>query len=196
LRSLEQLTEVIFTLSAYPNLARTGYPIFIQAPYPSLTQLHQCLRGLIRPYLAESPYPILLLIRLLLIWPYTVLPCRVTLPDLFLIRLLPIRSYPATVPKFIAWPGNTSLHPTAYPALPDHLAQLGTLQLASPKNSSSASHLDLCLFWPIMHQDSLGNPKPIRVTLKHPGNPICLTGDRICLTQPYPTLTRLVISVE
>jgi hypothetical protein len=37
-----------------------------------------------------------------------------------------------------------------------------------PETSSSASHPDLCLFWAIMHQDSLGNPKPSRVTLKHP----------------------------
>jgi hypothetical protein len=58
-----------------------------------------------------------------------------------------------------------------------------------PKNSSSASHLNLCLIWPTMHQDSSGNPKPTRVTLKHPGNPICLTEDQIYCTQPYPSLT-------
>jgi hypothetical protein len=120
-------------LSAYPNLARTAYLNFIRAPYPSLSRSHQCLPGLIRSYLAELPYPILLPIELLLTRPYTVLPGRITLLDLFSIGLLPTQSYPATVPDILTRPGNTSLHPTAYPALPNHLARPGTLHLASPE---------------------------------------------------------------
>jgi hypothetical protein len=84
--------------------------------------------------MAESHYPILLPIRLLLIQLYTVLPGRITLPDLFPIGLLPTRSYPTTVPDFLARSGKTLLHPTTYSALPNHLAWLGTSQLASPKN--------------------------------------------------------------
>jgi hypothetical protein len=79
------------------------------------------LPGLTRSYPPELPYPILLLIGLLLARPYTVLPGRVTLPDLFPIRLLSTRSYPATLPDFLTRPGNTSLHSTAYPAIPNHL---------------------------------------------------------------------------
>jgi hypothetical protein len=100
----------------------------MRAPYPRASM------GLIRPYPTESPYPILLPIRLLLTRPYMVLPGRITLPNLFPIKLLPTRSYPATVPDFLARPGNTLLRPTAYPALPNHLARPGTLQLTSPEN--------------------------------------------------------------
>jgi hypothetical protein len=107
LSSPRQLTRVTFTLSAYPNLAWTTYPNFIRG----LTRSHQCLPSLIRSYPAKLPYPILLSIGLLPTW-----------------------SYPATVPDFLAQLGNTSLHPTTYPALPNHLARPGTLQLASPKN--------------------------------------------------------------
>jgi hypothetical protein len=99
------------TRSAYPNLART--------PYPSLTRSHQCLPGLICSYPTESCYHILLSIGLLLTWPYTVLPGRITLPDPFPIGFLPTRSYPATLLDFLTRPGNTSLHPAAYPALPN-----------------------------------------------------------------------------
>jgi hypothetical protein len=129
-----QLTLVTFTLSAYPNLARIAYLNFTRTLYPSLTWSHQCLPGLIRSYATEFLYPILLLIGLLLTQPYTVLPGRITLPDLFLIGLLPTRSYSATLSNFLTRSGNTSLHPTAYPALPNHLAWPGTLQLASPEN--------------------------------------------------------------
>jgi hypothetical protein len=69
------------TRSAYLNTART--------PYPSLTWSHQCLPGLICSYPVESPYLILLPIGLLLTQPYKVLPSRITLPDLFPVRLLP-----------------------------------------------------------------------------------------------------------
>jgi hypothetical protein len=57
------------TWSAYLNLSRTTYLIYIWAPYPSLTRSHPCLPALICPYPAESPYPILLLIGLLLTQP-------------------------------------------------------------------------------------------------------------------------------
>jgi hypothetical protein len=134
LNSSGQLTWVTSTVSAYLNLARTAYLNSTQVTYPSLTRSHQCLPGLIHSYPVELSYLILLPIELLLTWPYTVLPGRVTLPNLFLIRLLPTRSYPATLPNFLTQPGNTSLHPTAYPALPNHLTWSGTLQLTSPKN--------------------------------------------------------------
>jgi hypothetical protein len=110
------------TRSTYQNLARTSYLTFIQAPYPSLTQLHQCLPGLIRPYSAESPYPILLPTKILLTWPYTVLPGRITSPNRTSAYLI--------IPGFLSRPGNASLHPTAYSALPNQLARPGTLQLA------------------------------------------------------------------
>jgi hypothetical protein len=113
-----------------PNSLSGLHPSVLPEPYPIASMLT-------RPYKSipgRSPYPILLLIELLLTQSYTVLPGRITLPDLFSIGLRPTRSYPATVPDFLARLGNTSLHPTAYPALPDHLARLGTLQLNSPKN--------------------------------------------------------------
>jgi hypothetical protein len=118
LSSPGQLTRVTFTLT------RTTYLIFIRAPYLNLTWSHQCLPSLIRPYSALYAHT----------RPYTILPDQITLPNLFLIGLLPTRSYPATKPDFLARPDNTSLHPTAYLALPNHLAWSGTLQLASPKN--------------------------------------------------------------
>jgi hypothetical protein len=135
---LNLLLEI--TRTTYPgNLHPIGLPdqltqispeYLIRSSSESLTRSHQCLPGLIRPYLAKSPYPILLPIRLLLTRPCTVLPSRITLPDLFLIGLLPTRSYLATVPDILARPGNTSLHPTAYLDLPSHLARPGTLPLA------------------------------------------------------------------
>jgi hypothetical protein len=134
------------TRSAYPNLVRITYLSSTRAPYPSLTQLHQCLPGLICSYPAELHYPILLPIGLLLTCPYTVLPGRITLPN------------------FLTQPGNTLPHSFAYPALPNHLTRPGTL-----KTSSSAYHLDLGLFSLIMHQYSSGNPKPTRITLKQLG---------------------------
>jgi hypothetical protein len=62
------------------------------------------------------------------------LPGRITLPDLFPIRLLPTRSYLATLPNFLTRLGNTSLPPTAYPTLLNHLSRPGTLQLTLPEN--------------------------------------------------------------
>jgi hypothetical protein len=145
-----QLTQLTFTQSAYPNHAKTAYLIFIQAPYPSLTQSHQCLPSLICSYPAKLPYLILLPIGLLLTRPYMVLLGQITLPDSSLDQT---STYPALhsltrpnyltqffsrtdfyLPNFLTLLGNTSLHPTAYPALPNHLTQPGTLQLASPKN--------------------------------------------------------------
>jgi hypothetical protein len=89
LNSFGQLTRVTITLSAYLNLARIAYPNSTLAPYLSLTRLHQCLPDLIHSYPAELSYLILLPIGLLLTLPYTVLPGQITLPDLFLIELLP-----------------------------------------------------------------------------------------------------------
>jgi hypothetical protein len=90
--------------------------------YLSLIRSHQCLSGLICSYPAESPYPILLLIGLLLTRSYTVLLDRITLPDTLLIGLLPTRLYPATLPDFLtrSFLDRTS----AYPIVPDHLARL------------------------------------------------------------------------
>jgi hypothetical protein len=107
------------TRSAYLNLARTAYPNSTRAPYLSLTRSHQCLPSLIHSYPAELSYLILLPIKLLLTRPYTVLPGRITLPDLFWIRLLPTRSYLATLPgrvtprctQLLTWP-----YPTEYPS--------------------------------------------------------------------------------
>jgi hypothetical protein len=135
------LTWVTFILSAYPNHIRIASPIFIRAPNPSLTRSNQCLPSLIHPYPAESPYPIIFPIGLLLTRPYTVLPDQITLPDLFPIGLLPTRSYPATVPDFLARPGNISLHPTPYPALPITLPGRVPFNWPHPKTSSSASPL-------------------------------------------------------
>jgi hypothetical protein len=80
-----ELTRVTFTLSAYPfspdRLTRISPEQLTQTPPECLTRSHQCLPSLIRSYPAKLPYPILLPIRLLLTWPYTVLPGRITLPD-------------------------------------------------------------------------------------------------------------------
>jgi hypothetical protein len=143
------------TWSAYPNLARITYPIFIRASYPSLTGLHQCLLGLIRPYPVESPYPILLPIRLLLIWPYTVLPDRITLPNFFWSDFcLPDRTrppYPTSLPGRVTLRCTQLLTRPYLITLPDRVP----FNWPHPKTSSLASHLNLCLFWLIMHQDSL-----------------------------------------
>jgi hypothetical protein len=142
LSSSRQLTQVTFTISAYPispdrltrispeQLTRTpakrltralpdrinAYPVLYVHTRPNyftrfFPRTFFYLPSLTQSYPAELPYPILLLIRLLL-----------------------NRSYPATLPDFLTQPGNTSLHPTAYPALPNQLTQLSTLQLASPEN--------------------------------------------------------------
>jgi hypothetical protein len=84
--------------------------------------------------LGRITLPDLFPIRLQSTRPYTILPGRITLPDHFPIGLLPTRLYPATLPDFLTRSSNTSLHPTAYPALPNHLTRLGTLQLASPED--------------------------------------------------------------
>jgi hypothetical protein len=150
-----------FIRTTYPgNLYPIGLPEsrpnnlpeqLARAPPERLTLSHQCLPDLICSYPAELPYMILLPIRLLptppnylirfffqsdfylfgLTWSYpTELPYLIFL----LIALLPTQSYLATLPDFLTRPGNTSLHPTSYPALPNHLTWSGTLQLASPKN--------------------------------------------------------------
>jgi hypothetical protein len=138
LSSPGQLTRVTFTLSAYPIDLPKSHPNSLPKLQPST---------LSEPHLIAS----------MLTWPYTLIPGRITLPDsspdrtstysaymvlpgritspnLFLFGLLPTRLYPATIPDFLTRPGNTSLHPTAYWALPNHLARPGTLQLASPEN--------------------------------------------------------------
>jgi hypothetical protein len=94
--------------------------------------------------------------------PYMFILGRITLPDPFLVGLLPTQLYPATLPGFLPQPGNTLLHPTAYPPSPNHAIQLGTLQLTSSENFLIS--LQPCL----RHQNSSGNPKPTRVTLKQP----------------------------
>jgi hypothetical protein len=170
LSSPEQLTRVTFTVSAYPIGLPESCPNSLPELHPrALPDRIKSLPGLIRSYPAELPYSILLPIRLQLTRPYTVLPGRIILPDLFPVGIMPTRSYLATLPDFLTQPGNTSLHLTTYPTLPNHHTRPGTLQLDSPETSSSASHLDFGLFWPIMHQDSSGNPKPTQVTLKQSG---------------------------
>jgi hypothetical protein len=138
LSSPEQLTRVTFTLSAHPVGLPESHP-------NSLSELH--LRAL------PEPYPIASIITR----PYTFIPGQITLPNSspdqtstysalhgltrqnylnrsFSNRTSAYRLYMATLPNFLTRPGNTLLHPTAYPALPNHLAQPGTLQLASLKN--------------------------------------------------------------
>jgi hypothetical protein len=138
-----------------PNrLTRIPLEQLSRTPLERLTRSHQCLPGLICSYPVELPYLILLPIGLLLTRPYVVLPGRITLPDsspdqtstysvlhdltwpnyLTPSLLDQTSAYPGTLPDFLTWPGTTSLHPTTYPALPNHLTRSGTLQLASPKN--------------------------------------------------------------
>jgi hypothetical protein len=100
------------------------------------------LPGFTRSYPAGLPYPIFSRLDFCLpdrTWPPypTSLPSRITLRCT---RLL-TRSYSITLPGRV--PFNWS----------------------HPKTSSSASHLDLGLFWPIMHQVSSGNPESTRITL-------------------------------
>jgi hypothetical protein len=137
---LRQLTRVTFTLSAYLNLIRTTYPILTRAPYPITSMFTRPYNWLTRSYpisLLEShpntlpePYPITSMFT----WPYMFIPGRITLPDHFPVRLPPTRLYLDTLPSFMTRSGNTSLHSTAYPALPNHLIRPGTLQLTSPEN--------------------------------------------------------------
>jgi hypothetical protein len=105
-----QLTRVTFTLLAYPFVLPESRP-------NSLSELH--------PSALPEPYPITsILTRHYTFIPdqiilpdyspdqtstYPVLPGRITLPDLFLIGLLPTRSYPATFPDLITQSGNASL---------------------------------------------------------------------------------------
>jgi hypothetical protein len=143
------------TRSAYLNLARTAYLNPTRAHYLSLIQSHQCFPGLIRSYPSELPYLILLPIRLLLTWPNYLtwflnrsdfyLPGRITLPDPSPDQTSAYRSYPATIPDFLTRPGNTSLHSTAYLALPITLPHWVPFNWPHPKTSSSPSHLDLGL---------------------------------------------------
>jgi hypothetical protein len=132
--------------SDYPNLARTAYLNSTRStllkPYlitSLLTWPYTFISGsiilpdsspnrvlLTRPYTVlpgQITLPHLFLIWLLPTQPYTVLPNRITLPDIFPIGLQPTRLYPATLPDFLTRPGNTSLHPTALPALPNHPAR-------------------------------------------------------------------------
>jgi hypothetical protein len=128
---LKHLTRALPNhINAYPALYVHTWPNYLTRFF-SRSDFY--LLGLTRSYPAELPYMTPLSIRLLLTRPYTVLPDRITLPDHFSIGLLPTRSYPAILPNFLTRPGNTSLHPTAYPALPNHLTRPGTLQPASPK---------------------------------------------------------------
>jgi hypothetical protein len=93
LSSPGQLIRVTFTLSAYPilpdQLTQISPEQLTQNSPERLTRSHQYLAGLIHSYPTELLYPILLPIGLLLTRPYTVLPDRITLPDIFQIRLLP-----------------------------------------------------------------------------------------------------------
>jgi hypothetical protein len=127
LSSPGQLTQVTFTLSAYPNLARTAYPIFTRAPYLSTSMLTQ-------PYTFKPGRITLLNSSPDRTYTYPALLDQITLPDPFPIGLLSTRSYPATLPDFLTMLGNTLLHSTAYPGLPNHLTRPGTLQLASLEN--------------------------------------------------------------
>jgi hypothetical protein len=172
LNSSGHLTWVTFTLSAYlissdwltqilpeqltqtpPECLTRALPDHINA-YPAL---YICIRlnyltrffsrsgiylhGLTRPnYLTRSPpnqtsaYPTL--------HSLTWSNC---LTDLFPIGLLPTQLYLATLPDFLARPGNTSLHPTTYPALPVTLPCQVPFNYPHLKTSSSVSHPDLGL---------------------------------------------------
>jgi hypothetical protein len=101
-----------FTQTTYPG---NPYPIGLrnwltQTSPECLIRSHQCLSSLICSYPAESPYPILLPLGLLLTRPYTVLPDRITLPDPFPVGLLPTRSYSATLPDFLTQPSYPLMH--------------------------------------------------------------------------------------
>jgi hypothetical protein len=104
MNSFRQLTRVTFTLWSYlisPDwLTRISSQQLTQTPPERLTRSHQCLPRHICSYPAELPYPILLLIGLLLTWPYMVLRGRTTIPN--------------------SSPDRTS----TYPIVPGHLTQL------------------------------------------------------------------------
>jgi hypothetical protein len=103
------------------------------------------LHGLTRSYPTGLPY---------LIFPRS---------DFF----LPDRTWP---PYLTSLPGQVTIRCTQLLIRPYPIALPSRVPFNWPhsKTSSSASNLDLCLFWQLMHQDSSGNPKPTRVTLKHP----------------------------
>jgi hypothetical protein len=148
-----------------------------QSRLNSLPQLH--------PSALPEPYPVASMFT----WPYTFIPSRITLPD-----SSPewISTYPAlhgrTRPNYLtrsdfclpnhtrppyptSLPGQVTLHCIRLLIQPYPITLPGWVPFnwSHPKTSSSASHLDLGLFWPIMHHDSLGNPKPTRVTMKQLG---------------------------
>jgi hypothetical protein len=123
----------LLTRVATRNLTRVAYPSLLPRISPERL-----------PELYPDTYPI----RLTQPYPKSY-PAELPYPDHFLTRLLPTRSYPTTLPDFLARPDNTSL--------------------PYPKTSSSASHLNIGLFRSILHQDCSDNPKPTRITLKQPG---------------------------
>jgi hypothetical protein len=114
--------------------------------------------------------------------PYTFIPGRITLPDSSSDQT---STYPTELPYLIFSRSNFCLPDRTWPpyltSLPDrvilHCTQLlirpypitlpdwVPFNWPHPKTSSSSAHFDLGLFWPIMHQDSLDNPKPTQVTL-------------------------------
>jgi hypothetical protein len=130
----------------YPRLCPTPYPSRYPEPYPSclpesypsvlldaspesLPKPHSSMLPRISPEHLSELYPIRLT------RPYPIAySTELPYPDLFSIRLLPTRSYPATIPDFLTWSGNTSLPPNAYPPLPNHYSRPGTLQLALSEN--------------------------------------------------------------
>jgi hypothetical protein len=85
LNSSGQLTQVTFTLSAYPiapdQLTRILPEQLTRTPAEHLTRSHQCLPGITCSYPAKLAYPILLPIGLQITRPYTILPDQITLPN-------------------------------------------------------------------------------------------------------------------
>jgi hypothetical protein len=102
-----------------------------------------------------------------------------------------LEPYLSMVPK-ISPERLLELYPDTYPirlTRPYPITFLGQVPFnwPYPKTSTSASHLDLGLFRPIMHHDCSNNPKPTWITLKQPGQP------HLTYTRPnllYPSLPK------
>jgi hypothetical protein len=113
------------------------------------------------PELYPDTYPISLT------RPYPIVyPTELHYPDLFPTRVLPTRSYLATLPNILTRLGNTSLPRLLTKPYPITFPGRVPFNWPYPKTSSSASHLDLGLFRLIIYQDCSNNPKPTWITLK------------------------------
>jgi hypothetical protein len=165
-------------LDPYPILCPTPYLSRHLEPYPShlpesypTVLPNALLESLPEPYPSMSPkilpehllefYPDTYPIRLTQPYPIAY-PAELPYPTFSRLDFcLPDRTRP---PYLTSLPGRETLHCPRLLTQHYPVTFLGWIPFNWPylKSSSSASHLDLGLFQPIMHQDCSDNPKPTR----------------------------------